>query len=89
MKKILIIDNDPDILHIVNIILTQANLEVMSLQNAHNIHDDISRFRPDLVLLDIFLRMIKQKSLNNFTGLMEKTNLRSPVWASAYTSVQK
>lgn len=55
MKKILVVDNDPDILYAVNLILTQANFKVMTLQHANNIHYEINLFKPDLILLDILL----------------------------------
>jgi DNA-binding response OmpR family regulator len=55
MKRILVIDNDPDILNAVDIILKQMNLEVMTVDNANDLQADLSAFKPDLILLDILL----------------------------------
>ena len=55
MKRILVIDNDPDILYAVEFILKQMNLEVMSIDNANDVLADITMFKPDLILLDILL----------------------------------
>ncbi len=55
MSRILVIDNDPDILYTVEIILKQINLEVMTVNNANDVQADISAFKPDLILLDILL----------------------------------
>lgn len=55
MKRILVVDNDPDILYTVEFILRQMNLQVMTVDNANDINADISAFNPDLILLDILL----------------------------------
>lgn len=55
MKRILVIDNDADILYTVEFILRQMNIQVMSVDNVNDIHADIAAFKPDLILLDILL----------------------------------
>jgi len=55
MKRILVIDNDPDILYAVDFILKQMNLEVMTTENASDVQTDINDFKPNLILLDILL----------------------------------
>lgn len=55
MKRILVIDNDADILYTVEFILRQMNIQVMTVDNVNDIHADIAAFKPDLILLDILL----------------------------------
>jgi DNA-binding response OmpR family regulator len=54
-KKILIIDDDPDILEILSLILVESGYEVRMLSCGDTVFDDIKDFRPDLILMDIML----------------------------------
>ena len=51
-KKILIIDDNQDILDIVQETLTYENFEVFAKSEADNALDVIREFKPDLVILD-------------------------------------
>jgi two-component system response regulator VicR len=51
-KRILIIDDDPDILEILDIIFKQEGYEVVLSETGHEA-EDIAGVNPDLVLLDI------------------------------------
>ncbi|MEO6218934.1 MAG: response regulator [Ginsengibacter sp.] len=55
MKKILVIDDNKDILDVVKIILTSHGFEVRTDTNGSNIDELITDFNPDLILLDIKL----------------------------------
>ncbi len=55
MKKILIVDDDPAILDVTGLILTEHNYTVQTLADGINIEFIIKQFKPDLVLLDIIL----------------------------------
>jgi DNA-binding response OmpR family regulator len=55
MNKILVVDDDPDILELVKIMLTMNNFKVEALARWQDIDDTIESFRPDLVLLDVSL----------------------------------
>ena len=54
-KKILILDDDSDILEILTLILSDAGYEVRALVNGENIKDQIGDFQPDLLLMDVML----------------------------------
>ncbi len=51
-KRILIIEDDPDILDILNIIFVDEGFEIISRQNGMSA-DEIGLLHPDLVLLDV------------------------------------
>lgn len=55
MKKILVIDDDRDILDAVEIMLTSHGFEVFTDRNGSNLHELITDCNPNLILLDIKL----------------------------------
>jgi DNA-binding response OmpR family regulator len=56
MKKcILIYDDDPDILSVCKIILSQHNYRVETLTRNTDIIDDINRIQPDMILMDLWI----------------------------------
>jgi DNA-binding response OmpR family regulator len=73
-KKILIIDDDPDILKILSLVLVEAGYEVRMLSCGDTVFDDIKDFQPDLILMDVMLagmdgreicKSIKENHLTN------------------------
>ena len=55
MKKILVVDDDIDILKIVKIVLTPHDFVVKTTSRWQNILKPIKTFTPDLILMDIDL----------------------------------
>jgi DNA-binding response OmpR family regulator len=55
MNKILVVDDDPDILTLVETILTMHNFSVKAILKWECIDNSLSNFKPDLVLLDVSL----------------------------------
>ena len=55
MRKIIVVDDDHDILTVVEIILSIHNFKVQVLSKAEEIYDTIKSFSPDLILLDVAL----------------------------------
>lgn len=54
-KSILVLDDDPDILEVIKIIFEEKQYEVRTLSDSNLIFDFISKKRPDLILLDIWM----------------------------------
>ena len=54
-KKILIVDDDPDILEILSLVLVGGGYEVRMLSCGDTVFDDIKDFHPDLILMDVML----------------------------------
>ena len=55
MKKILVVDDDPDILTVLKLRLKKAGYEVMVAANGEEALDLIKKETPELVLLDLLL----------------------------------
>lgn len=57
-KKILILDDNSDILEILTILLMEVGYEIKCLGVADKIFEEIKEFKPDLILLDVMLANI-------------------------------
>jgi DNA-binding response OmpR family regulator len=55
MNKLLVVDDSIDLLEAMEIILSQKGYTVKTLPDCNTIFKDIDDFRPDLLILDIFL----------------------------------
>ena len=55
MKKVLVVDDNEDILNVISIVLDMEGFEVKCCDNGHCVSDIITTFSPDLILLDIML----------------------------------
>lgn len=55
MSKLLIVDDSKDLLEAMEIILLQKGYVVRTLAGTFDIHEEVNSFKPDLVILDIFL----------------------------------
>ncbi|MBN2453795.1 MAG: response regulator [Candidatus Omnitrophica bacterium] len=53
MKKILVVDDEPDVLRVMSFRLKNAGYEILTAANGRIAFDIISKERPDLVLLDL------------------------------------
>ena len=56
MKKLLIVDDDVDLLEMAHMALTEEGFEVCALEEGKLLFAEIQRFHPDVILLDVFLR---------------------------------
>jgi DNA-binding response OmpR family regulator len=54
-KKILVLDDDKDILDIISFILNDSGYEIQALLNGESVFEAIRAFNPDLVLMDVML----------------------------------
>lgn len=54
-EKILIVDDDDDILEIVAMILEERGYEVRALNHGETIFEDIREFKPSLIIMDVML----------------------------------
>lgn len=54
-RKILIVDDDQDILEVMGIIMESEGYEVDLMSSGMEIFDHISTFHPDLIILDVML----------------------------------
>jgi two-component system phosphate regulon response regulator PhoB len=55
MERVLIVDDDPDILRLVSYNLMQAGFEVITAQNGRKALESVQKHPPDLIILDLML----------------------------------
>lgn len=55
MNRILVVEDDPDLLEVIQMVLEENNYKVFPLMNVRPIFKIIDEFRPDLILMDIKL----------------------------------
>ena len=55
MKKILICDDDQDLLEITSLIFENENYDVKTLMNLSGILDTVNDFKPDIILMDLYM----------------------------------
>ena len=55
MKRVLVVDDDIDILTVVKLILESHGLEVSAIFNWQETYTQIDEYKPDLILLDVSL----------------------------------
>ena len=62
-KKILVLDDDNDILEILSLILLESGYQVKTLSCGDTVFDDIMEYRPDLILMDVMLAGMDGRSI--------------------------
>ena len=73
-KKILILDDNTDILEILILLLTEFGYEAKPLSSGERVFEEIKEFQPDLLLMDVMLanmnglKICKEIKLNNQTA---------------------
>ena len=88
-KKILIVDDDRDILEAIQIILEREHFNTITTFRGEEIYKITGHFRPDLILLDVLIsgsdgRILSQKLKND-----KKTKKIPIVMMSAHPSIAK
>jgi len=62
-EKILVLDDDHDLLEIMEIVLTSNGYNVLGFNKGDDIMDNIETFKPDLVLMDVMLADLDGREL--------------------------
>ena len=56
VHKVLIIDDDPDVLETLQAVLTNRGFKIDTLLDVTQLRDRITQFNPDVILLDVTLK---------------------------------
>ncbi|GAC1586205.1 MAG: hypothetical protein NVS3B19_04560 [Ginsengibacter sp.] len=88
MNKILVVDDNDDILSVVQLILTSNGFEVSATSNGDNAIALTNEFKPDLVLLDIYLGGIDGRDICRSLKANEATSHIPVIMFSAHGSRQ-
>ncbi len=78
MARILVIDDEPEILDLIRIILEGSNYEVKTCSSGRRAWDSILEIKPDMVILDVMLPGVDGYSLQT-QMLQEKRTQQIPV----------
>ncbi len=62
-KKVLVIDDEPEILNLVKYTLEHGGFEVFTCDNGRHAWDEIAKVKPDVLVLDVMLPGIDGYSL--------------------------
>lgn len=86
MKKVLIVDDNKDIVWVVETILKRYGFEVMSTLRGEDVISKVETFHPQLVLLDVFLSGVDGIEICNKLKSMQKTKDIPVIMFSAHTN---
>lgn len=89
MKRILIVDDNNDILWVVEIILKRYGFEVISTLKGEEVLSKTLEYKPDLVLLDVFLSGVDGIDVCNTLKSNPKTKDTPVIMISAHTNFKE
>jgi DNA-binding response OmpR family regulator len=89
MKRILVVDDDIDILTVVQLVLETNGFEVKAISNWQQIFTQIDDFIPDLILLDVSLGTQDGRNICKQLKSDTKTKHISVILFSANHNVEK
>ncbi len=76
MNKVFMVDDDPVMLDLLKTLLTMDGFQVMTVARDEDIVNKISSYKPDLVLLDVFIKNRNGNEVNGFDILKKiKANI--------------
>ena len=87
-KRILLIEDDIDIVELVNMILTRAGYEVSVCENGRDALKTIKKVRPHLILLDLMLPGMDGKSIVTEMNKDEEINATPVLILSALEAAE-
>lgn len=83
MQRILVVDDDQDILEVLKYILEESGYVVDTLSDGHLLFDKIHEHTPDLILLDIMLGTVDGRELCKAIKSNEDTHKIPVIMVSA------
>lgn len=88
-KRVLVVENNKDILDLISLVLDDAGYEVELYLNERNIFEQISIFKPDVILLDIVKPTVEGTELCRQIKAAEGTKHIPIVVLSTHPQIQK
>jgi len=86
-RRILVIDDENDILEVLELVLREEGFEVETASNADSIFSKIEEFHPNLILLDVFLGPHDGRKVCSIIKTNNKTRDIPVIMLSAYSSL--
>jgi DNA-binding response OmpR family regulator len=63
MKKILLIDDDPDVITVLQLLLKKKGYEVATASREEEAYNQVKLFEPDLIVLDVLLSGVDGRTI--------------------------
>lgn len=88
-KRILVVENNLDILELITLVLNEADYEVSAYSSERNIFEHIIAFNPDAILLDIIKPSLEGTELCRQIKAAEGTSHIPVIALSTHPQIQK
>src|ERR1700752_424534 len=89
MQRILVVDDNEDILEVIKLILEDYNYDVITLSDGSLLLDKITDSHPDLILLDVMLGKVDRRELCRTIKTLPETKEIPVILISASHHVQE
>lgn len=89
MKKILVVDDDKDILDAIQIILESEGYTVSTIPKGNETYQAIDEFRPDIILLDVLMSGSDGRTICKNLKKDSKKNHIPVIMLSAHPTIAK
>ncbi|MBD0280217.1 MAG: response regulator [Bacteroidota bacterium] len=89
MKKILVIDDDPDIITVIESLLRRQGYKVATAAQEVDAYKKVEQFVPDLILLDVLLSGVDGREICRRLKASEQFHTIPIIMLSAHPSAQK
>jgi CheY-like chemotaxis protein len=90
MKKIImVVDDDPGILEALEIVVSEIGYSVVAVSDAHQVIDQASQHRPQLILLDLLLSGVDGRDVTKNLKHNQKTSHSPVILMSADARVEE
>lgn len=86
-KRILVVDDENDILEVLEILLTEEGYDVRTSPTADGILNKIEEFHPNLILLDVFIGYNDGRKICKNLKAMENLREIPIIMLSSYSSI--
>ena len=89
MKKILIIDDDPDVITVLQLLLKKKGYEVATASREDEAYKHVALFQPHLIVLDVLLSGVDGRTICKKLKADEKSRHIPIIMFSAHPGAQK
>ena len=89
MDKILVIDDDPDMITLIKMVLKRNGYEVASALHEAQAYEQVDAFKPDLILLDVLLSGSDGRHICRYLKNHESSKHIPVIVFSGHPSAQK
>src|SRR5215203_2710938 len=89
MKKILLIDDDPDVITVLQLLLKKKGYQVATASRAEEAYQQVELFMPNLIVLDVLLSGVDGRTICKKLKNTESSKHIPIIMFSAHPSAQK